>query len=292
MLLIAAAIRLASPRELPHHLLPPNLLPLSFLPSFSPFSSLSSHLLLLALSPNCGGGGGGARLYTRTRDTYTQIETSATVSLCTIRGSVHNAIQLYTFFPSVYIEYQDIYTYIHTAHLKLAELNLPPSHPPAAPRKRGAHVNDRPPRPLSFPPHLRATSGTPGSLRLARGERKGKKGKGRNDDFIPPPPPPPRLIPAAKIFARTVEDHRARGKVYVYRAREVQTEDETRHPPSIFSSSTPIPTTRAEQRLGRGRFLQIRFVWVSTMRGWRGFSLSSLPFSFPRCRMVSHFLLE
>lgn len=111
-------------------------------------------------------------------------------------------------------------------------------------------------------------------MRLARGERKGKKGKGRNDDFIPPPPPP-RLIPAAKIFARTVEDHRARGKVYVYRAREVQTEDETRRPPSIFSSSTPIPSTRAEQRLGRGRFLQVRFVWVSTMRGWRGFSLFS-----------------
>ena len=61
----------------------------------------------------------------------------------------------------------------------------------------------------------------------------------------------------------------------MYRAREVQTEDETRHPPSIFSSSTPIPSTRAEQRLGRGRFLQVRFVWVSTMRGWRGFSLFS-----------------
>ena len=79
------------------------------------------------------------------------------------------------FFPSAYIEYGEKYMYIYiearTSKTREAKPTTP-SHPPAASRKQSAHVNDRPPRPLSFPPHLRATSGTGEfATRWKRGER-------------------------------------------------------------------------------------------------------------------------
>lgn len=46
--------------------------------------------------------------------------------------------------------------FIHTYTPTSSKSTHPPAADPSAdPRKRSVHVNDRPPRPLSFPPHLR-----------------------------------------------------------------------------------------------------------------------------------------
>lgn len=155
----------------------------------------------------------------------------------------------------------------------------------------------------------------PGSLRLARRERKGKKGKERR---LHPSSSPSRLIPAAKIFARTkitvtvleerctcIAREKLRPKMRL--AAPFYHFFDFIHPP--FFPARPQPTTAAselkrdsDEDLLTGTIRD--FVWVSSSEGGgflylsshlaihSSFSLAPLPFSFLQCRMVSHFLLE
>lgn len=152
-MLIAAAIRLASPRELPHHL------PLTFflfLSTVSPSLSVSLPPFLLFFSfllylptfffSRCHPRGWYTELYDKyTYTTYTCTDrnfdyrwicfcVSANEYFC---GSVHNAIQLYTFFPSVYIEYEDIYIYIYKSTSKTRRVKSTTESPSSGSSKAG-----------------------------------------------------------------------------------------------------------------------------------------------------------